>query len=164
MSAAFLLASPSFGDNQPIPSRHTCEGEGISPEMTWSRPPDGVRSFALLMHDPDSPKGDFTHWLLWDIPATETSLAEGTGNQSAGATGANSRGDIGYLPPTPPPGDPPHRYIFELYALDVPTLGLPRGCGREKLEISIRSHVLTAARLTGRFGRPGPRAAAEAQR
>src|SRR4051812_39008598 len=111
---AFQLASPSFGNDQPIPVRHTCEGEGSSPELAWSHPPAGTRSYALLMHDPDAPTGDFTHWLLWDIPTDETSLAEGTGNQSAGATGANSRRDIAYLAPSPPPGDPPHRYIFEL--------------------------------------------------
>jgi Raf kinase inhibitor-like YbhB/YbcL family protein len=155
MSTSFQLASPSFGDDQPIPARHTCEGEGTSPELAWSRPPDGVKGFALIMHDPDAPKGDFTHWLLWDIPANETSLAEGAGGQSAGATGVNSRGDVAYLPPTPPPGDPPHRYIFELYALDVATPGLSRGSTREQLEAAIGPHTLAAARLTGRFGRPG---------
>jgi Raf kinase inhibitor-like YbhB/YbcL family protein len=152
-TTAFHLASPSFGNDQSIPARHTADGEGISPELAWSRPPSGTRSFALLMHDPDSPKGDFTHWLLWDIPSNETSLAEGTGNQSAGATGANSRGDVAYLPPTPPPGDPPHRYIFELYALDIPTLGLPRGSGRQAFLAAISPHVVVAAQLTGRFGR-----------
>jgi Raf kinase inhibitor-like YbhB/YbcL family protein len=156
MSLAFQLASPSFGDNQPIPARHSCEGEGSSPELAWSEPPKGVKGFALCMHDPDSPKGDFTHWLLWDIPATETSLAEGTGSQSSGASGSNSRGDVAYLPPAPPPGDPPHRYIFELYALDVPSLGLPRGSRREEFEAALRSHVLAGARLTGLFRRrPG---------
>ena len=153
-TTGFQLASPAFGNDQLIPARHTCEGDGISPELAWSAPPVAVRSFALLMHDPDAPKGDFTHWLLWDIPATETSLAEGKGSQSSGATGTNSRNDVAYLPPTPPPGDSPHRYIFELYALDVSTLGLRRGSNRKEFEAAIRPHVLAGARLIGRFGRP----------
>lgn len=157
MSTAFQLASPSFGNDQPIPTRHTCEGEGSSPELAWSRPPEGGKSFALLMHDPDAPRGNFTHWLLWDIPANETSLAEGTGSQSAGATGANGHGDVAYLPPSPPRGDSPHRYIFEIYALDVPVLDLPRGADRKEFEAAIGPHVLAAARLTGRFGRTGAR-------
>lgn len=154
VSTAFLLASPAFGNHRPIPKRHTCEGEGISPELAWSQPPAGIRSFALCMHDPDAPKGDFTHWLLWDIPATETSLAEGTGGRSTGATGANDRGDVAYLPPTPPRSDPPHRYIFELHALDVPKLSLPRGSSRPAFEAAIRPHLMMTARLTGQFGRP----------
>ncbi|HEY8995477.1 MAG TPA: YbhB/YbcL family Raf kinase inhibitor-like protein [Lacunisphaera sp.] len=160
MSTSFQLASPSFGNDQPIPARHTCEGEGTSPELAWSEPPKGAKGFALSMHDPDAPKGDFTHWLLWDIPVSETSLAEGSGLQSSGATGSNSRGDVAYFPPAPPPGDPPHRYIFELYALDVATLGLPRGSPRDEFEAALASHVLAGARLTGRFGRTSRQSAA----
>jgi len=153
-NAQFHLPTPVFGNDQLIPARHTSEGEGLSPELAWSAPPGTTGSFALVMHDPDAPSGDYTHWLLWDIPATENSLAEGSGNQSAGATGSNSRNDIAYLPPSPPPGDTPHRYVFELYALDVTTLALPRGSGREEFEAALRTRVTAGARLTGRFARP----------
>ncbi|MDB6095293.1 MAG: hypothetical protein JWM32_2855 [Verrucomicrobia bacterium] len=121
--------------------------------MAWHEAPKGTQSFALIMHDPDTSKGDVTHWLLWDIGASEQSLAEDSAKRPTGANGANEHGKIAYLPPTPPRGDPPHRYIFELFALDVSKLGLKRGAKRDELEAAIEPHVLETARLVGRFGR-----------
>ena len=148
----FVLASPSFAEGEPIPRRHTCDGEDLSPELAWDGAPAGTAGYALVMHDPDAPSGDFTHWLLWDIPPTERSLAEVTGSTSAGATGKNSRGDVSYRGPCPPPGGP-HRYSFELYALDVESLELERGADRTQLETAVKTHVLGGARLMGRYAR-----------
>jgi Raf kinase inhibitor-like YbhB/YbcL family protein len=153
----FQIASPAFSDGAPIPRKYTADGEQLSPELAWDGAPRETKSYALVMHDPDAPSGDFTHWLLWDIPASDTSLAEGTGSTSAGAKGNNSRGDVGYLGPSPPPGSKPHRYHFELYALDTDRLELDRGADRSQVEAAVKKHVLAGARLTGTYARTGPR-------
>jgi Raf kinase inhibitor-like YbhB/YbcL family protein len=148
----FVLASPSFVEGGPVPVRHTCDGDDESPELSWDGAPPETQSYALLMHDPDAPSGDFTHWLLWDIPTSERSLAANTGATSAGASGKTSRGDVNYHGPCPPPG-PAHRYYFELYALDVTSLQLERGADRTQFESALESHVLGSARLMGRYAR-----------
>lgn len=121
--------------------------------MLWDDPPGETKSFALIMHDPDAPHGDVTHWLLWDLPAFKRTLGEDDGRQPGGATGCNEHGEISYLPPTPPKGDRPHRYLFELFALDVSELGLPLGTSREPLETALNEHALGVAQLVGTFGR-----------
>lgn len=149
----FVLASPAFAEGDAIPVRHTCDGENISPELAWSGAPPGTRSFALVMHDPDGTRGDFVHWLLWDIGADESSLAEGVGGMSTGASGENGFRDISYAGPCPPPGSEPHRYFFELYALDVERLGVDRGTKRAEAEMVMRQHQLGQTKLMGRYAR-----------
>lgn len=149
----FLLSSPAFANGATIPIKHTCDGAKISPELRWENPPPGTRSLVLIMHDPDTSHGDVTHWLLWDLPPSRRVLPEGWGNSERGATGANEHGETSYLPPTPPRGEPAHRYIFELYALDVDELGLPVGSSRTVVEAAIRTHRLGETRLVGKFGR-----------
>jgi Raf kinase inhibitor-like YbhB/YbcL family protein len=151
---AFVLASPSFAEGETIPDRHAREHGELSPELAWSGAPTNARSFALVMHDPDAPSGDFTHWLLWDIPPTQSLLAEGAGNAartSLGIAGKNSFGEISYGGPRPPPGHGPHRYFFELYALGVPQLGLSVGASRAEVEAALKPHTLAGARLMGRY-------------
>jgi Raf kinase inhibitor-like YbhB/YbcL family protein len=158
----FILASPAFSDGGVIPPQYTADGEGISPELAWNLPSPEAKSFALIMHDPDAPKGDVTHWLLWNIPASELSLAEGTGQTSAGALGVNEHQDVAYLPPTPPRGHGPHRYIFELYALAVQKLDLARGADRAAVESAIGPHILDRTQLTGLYARAPARSGAGA--
>lgn len=145
----FTLSSPAFADGAAIPARHTCDGDDVSPRLIWSGAPDGTRSLALVMDDPDAPRSTFTHWVVYDLPSDLAELAEGS---TQGTQGRNSFGRTGYGGPCPPPGDDPHRYRFSLYALDVPTLGLANGT-REELERKIETHVLGTAPLMGRYQR-----------
>jgi hypothetical protein len=109
--------------------------------------PDGTRSFALIMDDPDAPKGTFTHWLVYDIPADGASL-----RAEAGKAIDNSFGRSGYGGPCPPPGHGVHRYFFSVYAVDRPSLDV-KGRSRADLEKALDGHTLGTAKLMGRFER-----------
>lgn len=146
---AFTLTSPAFADGADIPVRHTCDGDDLSPRLTWRDVPKGTRSFALIVDDPDAPRGTFTHWVLYDLPSELQELGEGA---APGTSGRNSFGRGGYGGPCPPAGDQPHRYRFTLYALDVPTIALENGT-REELDARLDTHVLATAQLVGRYQR-----------
>jgi len=154
---ALTLSSSAFSEGGTIPEEYTCDGNDISPDLTWSGAPDETHSFALIMHDPDAPKGDFTHWLLWDIPGSTTALAKGAGGASAGTDGKNSFGNLGYGGPYPPPGDEPHHYFFDLYALDIESLGLFHNARRADVEAAMQGHIVAQAQLMGRYGRKAKR-------
>ena len=145
---AFTLTSSAFQDGQPIPRQFTCDGNDLAPPLKWSDAPDGTRSFALVMEDPDAPHGTFTHWLLYDIPATTTELPGNGG----GTALRNGFGRAAYGGPCPPPGHGPHRYVFTLYAIDVAALDI-HGKNRAALDRALRAHTLATARLTGRYER-----------
>lgn len=145
---AFTLRSSAFEDGETIPRQFTCDGRDLAPPLAWSDVPEGTRSFALVMDDPDAPHGTFTHWLLYDIPATTTALLEHAGGKAL----RNSFGRAEYGGPCPPPGHGPHRYIFTLYALDVPALAM-RGGTRAALDRSLQAHTVATARLMGRYER-----------
>ncbi len=144
------LRSTSFSDGAKIPSRYTCDGAGVSPNLEWSGAPAATRSFALIVHDPDAPV-DFTHWLAYNIPADVHQLAEGASSDGVmprgSSEGKNGFRRMGYGSPCPPPGKP-HHYIFLLYALDD-DLGLPAGATRDQLESAMRSHIVATGRLVG---------------
>lgn len=144
---AFTVTSPAFADGNPVPTQFTCDGNDAPPPLTLSDPPEGTRSFAVIMDDPDAPKGTFTHWLAYDIPAGKKEL-----QATAGKTLRNSFGRTGYGGPCPPPGHGAHRYYFTVYAVDVPSLELP-GEKRDDLEAALKGHTLGKARLTGRYER-----------
>lgn len=152
---AFLLTSPNFTTGGLLPTEYTCEGPGKSPELDWMGAPEDTQSYALIVHDPDAPKGDFTHWLLYDIPAGVQSLPEQVTPGTFGIAGTNSFGSQTYGPACPPPGDKPHHYLFELYALNVDRTGLPEGAHREQVEAAMREHVLNTARLEAVYQRGG---------
>jgi Raf kinase inhibitor-like YbhB/YbcL family protein len=145
----FALRSDAFEDGQRIPARHTCEGEDVSPSLSWSEPPAGTRSLALVVDDPDAPGGTFTHWLAWGIDAGARALAEG---EAAPREGRNDFGRPGYGGPCPPPGHGPHRYSFRLTALDV-ELDLAAGARKDELERALDGHVLAVAELVGSYER-----------
>lgn len=145
---AFSLSSSAFGDGGEIPRQFTCDWDNVPPPLAWSAPPEGTRSYALIMEDPDAPGGTFTHWLLFDIPSAMTEI---DGHVTATAL-ANDFGRTDYGGPCPPRGHGPHRYVFTLYALDVPALEV-RGHTRAALERSLRLHTLGTARLVGRYER-----------
>jgi Raf kinase inhibitor-like YbhB/YbcL family protein len=144
---AFTLTSPEFVDGNAIPARFTCDGNDAPPPLLVSGVPEGTKSFAIVMDDPDAPRGTFTHWLAYDIPADKNEL-KGT----AGKTLKNGFGKQGYGGPCPPHGHGSHRYYFTVYALDVPSLEL-RGRTRADLEAAIAGHTLAKAAMMGRYER-----------
>jgi Raf kinase inhibitor-like YbhB/YbcL family protein len=146
---AFELQSTAFRDGEAIPRRHTCEGEDVSPLLSWSDLPEGTRSLALAVDDPDAPGGAFTHWLAWDIDPAAGELGEGT---AAPSEGQNDFGQIGYRGPCPPPGHGPHRYFLRLYALDEP-LGVQPGAGKTEFERALDGRSLATAQLMGTYER-----------
>jgi Raf kinase inhibitor-like YbhB/YbcL family protein len=145
----FTLTSSAFENGREIPRRHSCEGEDLSPPLSWSGAPEGTRSLALIMDDPDAPGGTFTHWLAWAIEPASGGLEEG---EAAPVEGRNDFGTTGHRGPCPPPGHGQHRYFFRLQALDM-LLELPSGAGRPDLERALDGHVLGAAELMGRYER-----------
>jgi Raf kinase inhibitor-like YbhB/YbcL family protein len=118
---AFTLTSTAFGDNEAIPQKFTCQGDGVSPALRWSGVPEGTKSLALLVVDPDAAvDGGFTHWVLAGIEPSTTKLDEGS---TDGAPGPSGAGEPGYAGPCPPSGI--HHYVFTLYALPAPIEGTP---------------------------------------
>jgi Raf kinase inhibitor-like YbhB/YbcL family protein len=151
---ALTLTSNAFKEGDTIPVKYTCKGRGVSPALKWNGVPEKTASFALIAEDPDAPRGTFTHWALFNVPAGVDSLAEGVpahGQLSGGAMqGKNDAGGLGYYGPCPPPGKP-HRYYFRLYALDA-MLSLKVGAGKTQVQEELRGHVLAEAQLMGLFG------------
>jgi len=140
------LSSPDFSDNGNLPAKFTADGQEINPSLDIEGIPQGTQSLALIMDDPDAPRGTFTHWVVFDIPAVDK-IAE---DSVPGKQGLNSMGEYGYASPMPPSGT--HRYIFRAYALDR-ELGLPEGAKRSEVEQAMRGHIIGQAELTGRYKR-----------
>lgn len=155
-AATMTVASDVFAEGETIPVQYTCEGGNVSPPLRWTGAPAGTKAFALIVDDPDAPGGTFTHWVLYNLPATEASLAEGASPAGAlpgGTTeGRNSFGKNGYGGPCPPRGSQPHRYLFKLYALDAP-LNLEAGRSKNDVEVAMRGHVVAHGQVMGRFAR-----------
>ncbi len=154
-TVAFSLQSKSFANGGEIPRVYTCEGEDLSPELSWSEPPAGTQSLALIADDPDAPVGIWVHWVAYDIPPQTRQLAEGAGKGAnlpgGGQQGRNDFRKPGYGGPCPPPGKP-HRYYFKLYALDT-KLDLKPGATKQELEQAMKGHVLAQAQVMGTFKR-----------
>lgn len=147
------LTSTAFGEGETIPAKYTCDGENRSPALAWSGAPAGTQSFALLMEDPDAPRGTFTHWIAWGLAPSQNQLPEDA--RSIPMQGQNDFGKTGYGGPCPPPG-PAHRYFFRLYALDRKP-DLAAGAGRRQFLNAIQGHVLGEAEYMGRYARSGRR-------
>jgi Raf kinase inhibitor-like YbhB/YbcL family protein len=153
---AFVLTSPAFANNGRIPAQYTCDGVDISPPLSWSDAPQGTRSFALIVDDPDAPdpkapKVIWVHWVIYNIPADVTSLPEDAARRGlpAGAQqGLNDSKRVGYNGPCPPIGR--HRYFHKLYALDtvLQDLGHPT---KAQLLSAMQGHVLAEAQLVGTY-------------
>ena len=153
------IRSSAFDPESKIPLRHTCDGEDLSPQLSWSGVPEGVESFVLIMDDPDAPPGTWVHWLLYDLPGDIRELPEGLaksesldgGGIQGMCWGVESFSRVGYYGPCPPPGLP-HRYSFRLYALDG-KLGLPPKATKKQFRETMKGHVLAEAKLVGLYGR-----------
>ncbi len=148
-------SSSAFQEGGKIPAKYTCEGQDVSPALTWGEPPAGTQSFALIVDDPDAPAGVWTHWVLFNLPADSRQLPEAIPSQNQLSSGAlqgrNDFGSIGYGGPCPPPGGP-HRYYFTLYALDQP-LDLKAGASRRQVLDAIQGHILAQGQLMGTYER-----------
>ncbi|MBI5962875.1 MAG: YbhB/YbcL family Raf kinase inhibitor-like protein [Chloroflexi bacterium] len=149
---AFEISSPAFKSGEAIPSDFSCDGRDISPALTWTDPPAGTQSFALIMDDPDAPMGTWVHWVLYNIPASTHDLKEGTPPipqlSDGSLQGKTSSGSNGYHGPCPPSGT--HRYFFKLYALDT-MLSLSTNPDKEELLGAMEGHILANAELMGTF-------------
>jgi Raf kinase inhibitor-like YbhB/YbcL family protein len=149
----FQLFATAFAEGGWIPDLHTCQGADLSPALEWSGEPAGTLSFALIVDDPDAPGGVWNHWLLYDIPEKVHNLSQGYKGGSLGVSGKNDFGKPGYGGPCPPKGHGPHRYFFKLYALNVPSLGLPHSVKRAQLDQAMEGHMLAQAQYMGRYER-----------
>jgi Raf kinase inhibitor-like YbhB/YbcL family protein len=147
--AELSLQSTVLEHGEQIPRRHSCEGEDVSPPLSWSGTPEGTRSLALVVDDPDAPAGTFTHWLGWGLDPGAQRLGEG---EAAPVEGRNDFGTSGYRGPCPPPGHGPHRYSFRLYALDS-DLDLAPGADKSEFERAVESRTLAVAELIGTYER-----------
>ncbi len=152
---ALQVESDAFEAEGTIPQRYTCDGDDISPSLSWSEPPVGTQSLALICDDPDAPGRTWDHWVLFDIPAETHSLPEAIPAdpviEGVGVHGSNSWRRLGYGGPCPPQGAA-HRYYFTLYALDT-ILDLDAGASRKDVEKAMQDHILAEGQLMGRYGR-----------
>lgn len=140
-----------FENEDKIPSKYTCDGEGLAPELTISEVPKNALSLVLIVDDPDAPMGVFTHWLLYNIPVDTKSISAANIPTDAIA-GMTDFGKTGYGGPCPPFGT--HRYFFKLYAIDT-KLSLPHNVRKDALEKAIEGHVIEKAELIGLYARGG---------
>jgi Raf kinase inhibitor-like YbhB/YbcL family protein len=152
MTMTLKLSSPAFENNAAIPVDYTCDGAGTSPPLEWRDAPDGTKSFALIVDDPDAPDPKaptrtYIHWVAYDIPGSATSVDGGAQRE-----GVNDEKERGYTPPCPPRGR--HRYFFKLYALDgeLGDIGAPT---KSELERAMLGHVLERAELIGTYEHDG---------
>ncbi len=154
---AWSLTSPAFEDGTRIPKQHTCDGENTSPELHWAKPPRGAVELALVCNDPDAPRGNWIHWVLYGLPADRTSLpgavphAEVLSGLGGARQGRNTAGGIGYTGPCPPTG-PAHHYHFRLYALDQ-ALDMEPGATEAELREAMEGRVLAEGELVGLYSR-----------
>lgn len=145
------IESNAFTEGGLIPQKFTCDGQDTSPQLSWNDMPEYTGAFVLIVDDPDAPMGTWDHWVLYNIPAKTTELAEGIKTLPEGTLeGLNSWSKRGYGGPCPP--DKIHRYYFKLYALDKP-LDLSPGASKKAVEAAMQSHILAEAQLMGRYDR-----------
>ena len=140
------ISSPSFNNEGEIPSKYTCDGEGINPALRIENIPEDTKTLALIVEDPDAPNGVFDHWIVWNINPV-TRIEE---QSNPGTSGNNSAGKSGYHPPCPPAGS--HRYYFYVFALDA-TLDLLAGTNKQELKSAMEGHVMAKGSLMGHYKR-----------
>ena len=148
------ITSSAFKEGEMIPSKYTCDGENISPQMQWTGFPEKTKSFALICDDPDAPSGDWVHWVVYNIPQSVTQLPENfpkdktTGDGTK--LGTTDFRKTGYGGPCPPGGT--HRYYFKLYALDILS-DKEAGLTKAGLIKEMEGHILSQAQLMGKYKR-----------
>lgn len=142
------ITSSQFKHGDSIPALYTCEGKDISPPLYFINVPEEAQSLALIVDDPDAPKGTFVHWLVWNLPPTLTAITDALPKDAI--QGTNDFHRASYGGPCPPSGT--HRYFFKLYALDK-TLDLDSKATKIKLAKAMQGHILQTAELIGTYQR-----------
>lgn len=163
---AFQLSSPDIDSRAMIGNKFVfkgfgCEGENVSPALSWRGAPKGAKSFALLVHDPDAPTGGagWWHWVVYNLPAGTASLPQGAGSADGSklpAGAAQQKTDFGapgWGGPCPPAGDKAHRYVFTIYALKVDKLEIPDGASASLVGFMVNANAIGKATLVGKYGR-----------
>ncbi|HJP81485.1 MAG TPA: YbhB/YbcL family Raf kinase inhibitor-like protein [Candidatus Saccharimonadales bacterium] len=145
------LLNPAFENSKRIPEKYGAKGRNKNPPLIIKNAPGAAVSFAVIMHDPDAVRGDFLHWIIWNIPGNTVSIDEGIAPKGA-TQGLNDMRKAEYLRPLPPSGTGVHRYVFNLYALDT-LFDLPHDAERSTVEKMIEKHVIAEASLTGLYSR-----------
>jgi len=137
-----------------IPSKYTCDGDNVSPQLSWSKGPNGTKSYAIIADDPDAPMGTWVHWVIYNIPENITSLPEALSDDKqldfGALQGKNDFRRIGYGGPCPPGGT--HRYYFKVYALDT-VLDVDPGLTKRQLLKAMEGHILAKGELMGKYSR-----------
>jgi len=144
-----IIRSPAFNHEETIPGKYTCTGQDMSPPLAFDGLPAGTVSLALIMDDPDAPNSTWDHWIVFNMPPSQTRIGEG--GVPEGVQGTNSWGRTGYGGPCPPSGE--HRYLFKLFALDT-TLDLSEGAVKSDVLAAMDGHVLESTTLMGRYQKP----------
>lgn len=142
------ITSHAFEHEGYIPEKYSCKGDDINPPLNIEELPEGTKTLAMIMDDPDAPGGTFVHWVIWNIPCINQ-IEENSVPQGA-KEGKNNFGKAGYGGPCPPSGT--HRYYFKLYALDT-ELELNQGALKEDLEQAMEGHIIEQATLMGNFSK-----------
>ena len=142
------ITSTAFENEGAIPQKYTCQGEDVSPPLAIEDIPEGARSLALIVDDPDAPMGTWLHWVMFDVAPAEK-IEEGA---APGRQGVNDFGKKEYGGPCPPSGT--HGYFFRLFALDA-ELGLDEGAKRSQVEEAMTGHILEKAELMGKYTKAG---------
>lgn len=146
LSNTLTVKSPAFKNQEWIPSKYTCDGLNVNPELQIGNIPANTKSLAVIVDDPDAPNGTFCHWLLWNI-VPKNSISEGS---TPGTQGRNSRQEHTYFGPCPPSGT--HHYHFKVYALDT-QLNLPLDTDEKELVRAMKGHVISWGELVGLYKR-----------
>ncbi len=144
---SLTISSTAFKNNEMIPGEYTCDGKDVNPPLAIEGVPENAKSLALIVDDPDAPRGTWVHWVMWDIDPKTREIAEGSGTDGA-RQGLNDFRKFEYGGPCPPSGT--HRYFFKLYALDAP-LGLKKGASKAELEKAMKGHVIAQAEMIGLY-------------
>ncbi len=148
------IRTGAFTPGSAIPAKYTCSGEDISPSLSWSGVPQGTKSLALIVDDPDAPSGTFVHWVVYNLPPKtshfDDAVPKGTSMPGGGLQGRNDFGHDGYGGPCPPPGSP-HHYRFRLFALNSQIS--PQSSKGPEVEQAMKDHILASVELTGTFAR-----------
>jgi hypothetical protein len=148
------VRSSAFGEGELIPEKYTCDGEDVSPPLSWTRPPKETKSIVLICDDPDAPMGTWVHWVLFGLSPDTLELAEGISHEREVLGGAkhglNDFRKYGYGGPCPPGGT--HRYFFKLYAVDT-HINLNAAATKNEVLNAIKGHILAEGKLMGRYSR-----------
>lgn len=161
---AFLVTSPDIAAQSTISAPYVyeaCGGKNLSPALHWSGAPEGTRSYAITVYDPDAPTGSgWWHWLVYNIPATSSQLPRGAGSSvhalpSGAAQGVNDYSQVGYGGPCPPAGSGAHHYVFTLYALKVARLDLNANASGALIGFNLNANMLAKASFTATYSFSG---------